>query len=99
MRSMISARPPAKRPPHSALAAGPALSGGSAFRGGAFIGGWGHRGASGSRIGVKMRFRRAVVLAVVPCLLAAGWVAANLSHLSAGGGKKPPPLSEVNPTR
>jgi thiol-disulfide isomerase/thioredoxin len=45
-----------------------------------------------------MRFRRAALLAIVPGVLAAGWVAATLSHLSAAEGNKPPALSEFTPT-
>jgi thiol-disulfide isomerase/thioredoxin len=45
-----------------------------------------------------MRLRRAALLAVVPGVLAAGWVAATLSHLSAAEGNTPPALSDFTPT-
>ncbi len=45
-----------------------------------------------------MKFRRLALPVVVLGVVAAGWAAANLSHLSAAEGNKPPSLPEFNPT-
>jgi thiol-disulfide isomerase/thioredoxin len=45
-----------------------------------------------------MKFRRVALPAVVLALVAAGWVAVDLSHLSAAEGNKPPSLPEFSPT-
>lgn len=45
-----------------------------------------------------MNLRRAVIVAVVLCLPAAGWAVLSFSHPSATEGNKPPELREFSPT-
>jgi thiol-disulfide isomerase/thioredoxin len=52
----------------------------------------------GRRDWMKMGLSRAVILAVVLCLPAAGWAAFSLSHLSVADGNKPPEMPEFTPT-
>jgi thiol-disulfide isomerase/thioredoxin len=47
---------------------------------------------------VKSTLSRAVILAIVLCLPAAGWAAFRLQHLAAAEGNGPPPMPDFTPT-